>query len=99
MGPGKESILSPSLDDASEEVVTEKTTKAERFCRKKEKRYPEVGLKIEETNAWPELSDTLRTHDEDQVKAQNENIDTLLVLVSSSPVRVIFPVDLNHPVP
>ncbi|KAJ3474160.1 hypothetical protein NLI96_g12618 [Meripilus lineatus] len=65
-------------DKAVEEE--EEILEAERFCREKEKKYPEVSLKPEETDAWPELSDTLRKHDEDQVKAHNENIETLLVL-------------------
>ncbi|KAJ3480176.1 hypothetical protein NLI96_g8540 [Meripilus lineatus] len=58
----------------------EEILEAEKECRQWEKECPEVSFKPEETNAWPELSDTLRKHDEDQVKAHNENIDTLLVL-------------------
>ncbi|KAJ3480168.1 hypothetical protein NLI96_g8538 [Meripilus lineatus] len=58
----------------------EKVTSAERFCRKKEKEFPQIILKPENANAWPKLSDTLREHDEDRVETHNENIDTLLVL-------------------
>ncbi|KAJ3480172.1 hypothetical protein NLI96_g8535 [Meripilus lineatus] len=64
-----------------EEEAEEDILDAERRCRQWEKKYPDLSLKREETNAWPELSDTLRKHDEDQVKAHNENIDTLLVLL------------------
>ncbi|KAJ3487581.1 hypothetical protein NLI96_g3419 [Meripilus lineatus] len=69
------SVIKDKSEGEGEEI-----SEAEGFCRKKEKKHPEVTLKPEETNAWPELSDTLRKHDEDQVKAHNENIDTLLVL-------------------
>ncbi|KAJ3476733.1 hypothetical protein NLI96_g10961 [Meripilus lineatus] len=58
----------------------EEVTEAERFCRDQGKVYPHIILKPEDANAWPKLSDTLRQHDEDQVQAHNENIDTLLVL-------------------
>ncbi|KAJ3476734.1 hypothetical protein NLI96_g10960 [Meripilus lineatus] len=58
----------------------EKVTSAEKFCRKKEKEFPQLVLKPENANAWPKLSDTLRDHDEDRAEAHNENIDTLLVL-------------------
>ncbi|KAJ3476183.1 hypothetical protein NLI96_g11333 [Meripilus lineatus] len=55
-------------------------TEAEKFCRKKEKDFPDIVLKPEDANAWPELSDVLTKHDGDQVKAHYQNIDTLLVL-------------------
>ena len=72
--------LSAKLDE--EENVTE----AEKFCIQREKEYPDVILKPEDANAWPELSDTLTRHDGDQVDAHYQNIDTLLVLVSFSSV-------------
>ncbi|KAJ3480175.1 hypothetical protein NLI96_g8541 [Meripilus lineatus] len=66
--------------DNSGEGDEDKVTPTERFCREKEKQFPQLTFKPENANAWPKLSDTLREHDQDQVKAQNENIDTLLVL-------------------
>lgn len=77
---GNMTNLGAELDE--EENVTE----AEKFCIQREKEYPDVILKPEDANAWPELSDTLTGHDGDQVDAHYQNIDTLLVLVSFSPV-------------
>ncbi|KAJ3478094.1 hypothetical protein NLI96_g10003 [Meripilus lineatus] len=55
-------------------------TEVERLCRKDEKDYPDIVLKPEDANAWPELMDVLTKHDGDQVKGHYQNIDTLLVL-------------------
>ncbi|KAJ3480171.1 hypothetical protein NLI96_g8537 [Meripilus lineatus] len=68
------------MKDNSGEGDKEKVTPAEKYCREKEKEFPHLVFKPENANAWPKLSDTLREHDQDQVKAQNDNIDTLLVL-------------------
>ncbi|KAJ3490434.1 hypothetical protein NLI96_g1455 [Meripilus lineatus] len=55
-------------------------TETEKYCRKEEKDYPDIVLKPEDANAWPELCDVLTKHDGDQVKGHYQNIDTLLVL-------------------
>ncbi|KAJ3486269.1 hypothetical protein NLI96_g4343 [Meripilus lineatus] len=55
-------------------------TEVEKQCRGEEKEYPDIVLKPEDCNAWPELSDTLTKHDGNQVDAHYQNIDTLLVL-------------------
>lgn len=64
--------------DSAEHESSPEITGAEKYCREQDAEHPDLVLK---DNAWPELSTTLRKHDEDQVKAHNENIDTLLVLV------------------
>lgn len=64
------------------------------FCDQKEKEYPDLVLEPKE-DPWPELSEPLRERDEDQVKAHNENIEALLVLVSIR-LRVVFVVHPNH---
>ncbi|KAJ3473775.1 hypothetical protein NLI96_g12830 [Meripilus lineatus] len=78
------SSTSDGETDESEEGHKEMVTPAEKYCQEKEKEFPQIIFKPENANAWPKLSDTLREHDQDQVKAQNENIDTLLVLIQLS---------------
>ncbi|KAJ3479862.1 hypothetical protein NLI96_g8762 [Meripilus lineatus] len=66
----------PKAKVEEEEGITE----TEKYCRKEEKDYPDIVLKPEDANAWPELCDVLTKHDGDQVKGHYQNIDTLLVL-------------------
>ncbi|KAJ3479859.1 hypothetical protein NLI96_g8768 [Meripilus lineatus] len=65
---------------SSEGDEKEGLTQVEEYCIQKEKLYPDIALKPEDTNAWPELWDTLAKHDGDQSKAHYQNMDTLLVL-------------------
>ncbi|KAJ3475994.1 hypothetical protein NLI96_g11461 [Meripilus lineatus] len=77
--PGAETPNAGGVADA-QAGEEEGTTEVEKLWRQREKQYPDIVLKPEEANAWPELSDTLTKHDGDRIDAHYQNIDTLLVL-------------------
>lgn len=54
----------------------------EKKCVSLEAQNPELAVQNPAGSGWTEVSSILRKHDEDMVKAHNENIDTLLVFVS-----------------
>ena len=86
------------MGDATKAKVEEEEgiTETEKYCRKEEKDYPDIVLKPEDANAWPELMDVLTKHDGDQVKGHYQNIDTLLVLVSSPFISSVCFVSIRY---
>ena len=66
----------------------------EQECEQLEVGHPSLSMK--NTSGWADVSTTLHNFDEDKVKSNNENIDTLLVFVSTGPSHSILKTHLNR---